>query len=142
MKFEKASTYLILLFLVTSCSSYKFEFIDTNNNIKSKLDDAFLKYLKGDELYISFMNTYQNYPIKVLQNEKEIFDSLITTENKGVASTVKVNNKSDVIVYFKEKEFPKPLVIEKKYLDRYKFIFIYKNKNKVLIEFNNGKVGP
>lgn len=137
----KYTVIIIISIVFLSCSNYKLQFVPTDDIIKSKLDDAFFELYKIDtnELYFSFTKSYNNYHIKVIENDSILYDSLVTTGDKGLAKTFKVNGNSDVTVYFEE--FKKPLKIKKENLRNYKLVFVYKQNGKVLVEFNNGKVG-
>lgn len=129
------STAIFICFLLFSCSSYKFEYVPTNDNATLGLSKSLSNYLKADESYLSFTKSYKNSKIKILENNKVLFDSVISTGDK-IAKTFKINQNSNVIIYFED--IKKTLTLTKEQMKNYKFIYIEKNKKEVLVEFNNG----
>lgn len=119
-----------------SCVSYKYEFRPTNKTVNLGLSKALAKNLKEDQLYLSFTKSYNQSRIKIYENNKILFDSLMPADKKYITKAFKVNKSSDIMIYFED--IRKPLKITKEQMKDYKFIYIEKKKRKVLIEFNNG----
>lgn len=131
--------FAILVFIInTSCSSYKFEFIPLGENTSEKMSKILSKHLKEDELYLSFTKTYDNFKVKIYENNEVEYDGLMTTgakNVKGLADAFKINKNSTVTVYLDG--FKKPLKITPHQMRDYKFIYISKYKKQIVIEFNN-----
>lgn len=128
---------LIIMFMLSSCSPYKFRFSTLNDTAKSMLDDNLFEAYgtKPNELYLCFMTFYDDYQVTVIENNLIIYDSLISTDNKGIAKAFKINNDSDMTVWFED--FKKPLKIKSKDLKGYKFVFLYKQDGNVFVKFNS-----
>jgi hypothetical protein len=119
-----------------SCSPYKFIYVPVKNDTSEKLSKVLSKYLKKEELFVTFTRSYDN--IKVYENSEIRFDSVITTGKKiyGLAKAFKVNKNSIVTIYFES--IKRPLLITKEQMKDYKQIYVSKKGNNIEIEFNNG----
>ncbi len=131
------SISFLLLFI--SCNSYKFIYFPVTEyeNI-DKLNRINAEYIKFDELYLTFTKTFTNDKIRLYENDTLKFNSFITTGStnvQGIAKAFKINKKSNLKIYFDSNK--KPLYIDGMQMKEYKFIYISKKDNKILIEFNN-----
>lgn len=131
-----SSVTILICCLLFSCSSYKFEYIPTSDKILLGLSKSLSNNLKEDELYLSFTKTYKNSKIRIIENNEILFDSLISTDNKKITKTFKINKNFNVQIYIEG--IKQSLNLTKEQMKDYKFIYIEKNKKKVVVEFNNG----
>ncbi|CAM4020061.1 MULTISPECIES: hypothetical protein [Flavobacterium] len=132
--------YTTLFVTFISCSKYTFTYIpvDEYDNIE-KLNKINADNMKYDESFLTFTKSFNDYRIKLYQNDTIKFDSVITTGNRriyGIAKTFIVNRKSQLKIYFQD--INKPLYINEEQMKNYKFIYISKKNKKIEIEFNNG----
>jgi hypothetical protein len=134
---KNIAIFTILITLI-SCSPYKFIFVPVKNDTSEKLSKVLSKYLKNDELFLTFTKSYDNDNIKVYENSEIKFDSVITTGKKiyGLAKAFKVNKNSIVTIYFEG--IKRPLLITKEQMKDYKQIYVSKKGKNIEIEFNNG----
>ena len=132
---KKFRVLLLLILFAYSCSSYKLKFGPTSPDSANKISKSF-KFLKPDQLFLSFTKGFHQTKIKVVENGTKIFDSIISTDERHIAKSLKVNVNSSLIISFENQE--KPLFISKTQMNNYKFIWIEKKWNKYVVEFYNG----
>ncbi|MGV1012918.1 MAG: hypothetical protein ACOYBS_10750 [Flavobacterium sp.] len=135
---RKKVNYLIVLFSFTfmSCNNYKFVFFPSSEEYNARMSRILEHVLKKDELFLCFTKNYHNKKIKVLEDDKVLFEGIATTKENGSAGTFIVNKNSELSIYFDK--IKEPLKITKEQMKLYKYVYIEKHKHKVIVEFNNG----
>lgn len=130
---------LIVLTIFSACKSYKFKYVPISEyeNI-DKLNVINAKYIKENELYLTFTSDFNNDHILLYENDMIKFDSVINNGSVvlGIAKSFKVKKDSEIKIYFDYSN--KPVNVKREQMKEYKFIYISKRNKKFVIEFNNG----
>jgi len=122
-----------ILGLIVSCQTYKIIYVPTDGVTAKK---GFSSILKENQLFLVFAKSYGRSKVKVVENDKIIFDSLMPAPRKNTAQAFKVNINSVITISFDD--IKKTLTILPEQMEKYKFIYIEKKKKKVSVEFING----
>lgn len=130
-----------LIYLVSSCSSYKYTYkyvpIEPEDNIKI-MDKMYISVLDSSQLYVMFTKKFLDSKLKFYENNQVKFDSIISTGSSGylgLAKVFKIEKKSTITIYLDNVK--KPIRIKRTQIDGYKSIYISKKDNSIDIEFNN-----
>jgi hypothetical protein len=136
---KKLINYLIILFTLVifySCSNYKTVSFPASEDSVNKLNNMLKNVINENELFLIFTKDFDNSNVKIENNDKLVFEGLITTNDTGKAKVLKVDKNTKITITFKD--IKKVLQINEAQMKLYKYIYIEKNKKKFVIEFNNG----
>ena len=136
---RKSIKYFVLVIvnsLFLSCSNYNTVFSASSEDIISRKAKVLEYVLKKDELFLIFTRVFDNTQVKVIENNKMVYDGLMNTDESGKSNVFKININSELTIFFDK--IKKPLKITKEQMKLYKYIYISKNKNKITAEFSNG----
>jgi hypothetical protein len=142
---KKSNQLIVISFLsivcLTQCSQNTFV-VKYNKDDKTNvahLDTLFSKETKLNGVYLCFIGDFERQYIEVYQNQKLIADgSKFDTKhykNKDIscsiiyrdsAPSIKFTNKN--IAYYFDNDL----------LKKYKMVYVVKEKNKIIIDYNNG----
>ncbi len=139
---KKIKSFILIfffIFLLSSCSSIKYIYhVDEINNyekISSALKNA--NYISEKEFYLVFTKDFFEFPVKIIENEKIMFDGIITTKSNNIAKSFKLKYNCSYQIELKDQK-DRVLIIPEK-IKNYKYVYINKNKNKIIVNFNNGE---
>ncbi|MCS3533073.1 hypothetical protein [Chryseobacterium sp. JUb7] len=128
--------YIVYFLLLTNCSNTKYLYEDVNMPIKGITKTLYDNYdlYKDEKSLIVFESDFNN-EIKVINNNNVIFDRTIKTKPAlGFAAPCIIDNSRDVLIFFDNK---RKILVKSEKINKYKFIYINKNKNKYSIVFTN-----
>ncbi len=135
---RKLVKFLVLFIAITtmiSCSSYKYLYGYATEDSYKRVSKSLEYVMKKEELFLVFTKDYENSKVKVVQNEAVLFEGDISNNKNGMAKVVRVNINSEVTVDFEGIKNPLKITVEQMRL--YKHIYLEKDENKIVVEFND-----
>lgn len=132
---KKIIICFVLLILTISCVNYKYLYIPTSEATSNGLSKSLQGTLKSEQLFLSFSKSFENSKVEIFENDVLLFNGLLSSTDTRFTKVIKISSLSQIRIQFDA--FKKPLVLSPEQMKNYKFIYLEKKKNYVLIEFNN-----
>ncbi len=129
---------LILLVIITVSCSVKFVSVPTNENALSVLNNGLSNRIGKNEAFLVFVNDFNKMKVLVLEEAVVKHDTIISNnleKPNTAAYAVKISKISKLKIVIDSRE----IKLTPKQMSKYKFIFVYKRRNKFVVEFDNKK---
>ena len=136
-----------LLLVLTSCTSVKTTFNDSDIGLPKHAKKMLLEKLDGeniDKSVVVFTARFDNDTIKIINNKEVVFEVRVETDPiTGLSALWVISNETPVEIQILRGKLKKiPLKLE--HLKKYKFVYISRNpfkKNRYTLEYSNNWKG-
>lgn len=136
-----------LLLVLTSCTSDKTIFGDSNIGLPEHAKEMLLEKLNGessDKSVVVFTARFDNDTIKIINNKEVVFEERVETDPMtGLSALWVISNESPVEIQILREKLKK-IPLKPEHLKKYKFVYISRNpfkKNRYTLEYSNNWKG-
>ena len=136
-----------LLLVLTSCTSDKTIFDDSNIGLPEHAKKMLLEKLGGensDKSVVVFTARFDNDTIKIINNKEVVFEERVETDPMtGLSTLWVISNETQVEIQILRGKLKK-IPLKTEHLKKYKFVYISRNpykKNRYTLEYSNNWKG-